>query len=462
MKRISLAGLLLVIAVALAAAQAQTPNPATRSSDSEAGRSRSSPKTSPTPPPVQLSPPRTYPPPAENAEQTQPPAVVLGNAPEGKPDEAGPTATERRSDSSPVNARPLSPQVIQARIVEAERMLKSRPMPTAMTSPSIQLVTLAALDRTSSRVHLVTLYKDIFLTKGSELTMTSSLGAPLNVRILRANGVNTAVAIFDSEGNSLAPLVVEYPIEKKGVFREMAYYTSAHPALLSPELSRSGRAYVHRMLDLAARRLRDKGNFISPQIIAVAERLCLVEHVDHERFRQENRLALFDEVYSLFALNEPDTYRYSVSTAGAGGMVQMIPWAYNLMRQRHPGAGLTPDFVVGMRNHANALEAMLLYMQDTWNDLSANEDVQYALSSGLATQTELLAAGYNSNAARLPSYIRRGGTSWRTLIPRETQMYLQIYKSVESLIPPKPVAAPITQETSPEARRADGPVVDSF
>jgi hypothetical protein len=450
MKRISLAGSLFVVALAMASAQAQTPIPSPNSET----RPRNPVTTSPKPPRIQLLPPRTYPPPAQNSEQPEPPGVVLGNSTEGKPGEAGPAATERRSDAAPVRMRPLSPQVIQARIVEAERMLKSRPLHTAMTSPSIQLVTLAAIDRTSSRVHLITLYKDSFLTKGAEMTLTSSLGMPLTVRILRANGVNTAVAIFDSQGNPLVPLVVEYPIEKQGVFREMAYYTSAHPALLSPELSRSGRAYVHRMLDLATHRLRDKGNPISPQVVAVAERLCLVEHVDHERFRQENRQALFDEVYSLFALNEPDTYRYSVSSAGAGGMVQMIPWAYSLMRQRHPGAGLTPDFVVGMRNHANALEAMLLYMQDTWNDLSANEDVQYALSSGLATPPELLAAGYNSNAARLPAYIRRGGTSWRTLIPRETQVYLQIYKSVESLIPQKPPAQTTAQEQTAKPESA--------
>jgi hypothetical protein len=439
MKRSSLAGSLLVTVITLTVAQAQSPSQPTQPQN--LGKySRITPAASPTPPPVKLEPPKTYPPPGQSAAETQP-GVVVGNQPDARPDEAGPAATERRSEPSTLAARPLAPQVVQARITEAERMLKSRPLPTAMTSPSIQLVTLAALDRSSSRVHLITLYKDSFLTKGGELTITSSLGLPLNVRILRSNFVNTAVAIFDSQGNPLVPLVVEYPIEKKGIFREMAYYTSAHPSLLSPELTRSGRAYVHRMLDLAAHRLREKGKFISPQIITVAERLCLVEHVDHERFRQENRLALFDEVYSLYALNEPDTYRYSVSTAGAGGMVQMIPWAYNLIRQRHPQAGLSPDFVVGMRNHANALEAMLLYMQDTWNDLAANEDVQYALSSGLATQPELLAAGYNSNAARLPGYIRRGGASWRILIPRETQMYLQIYKSVEELIPQKPPPA---------------------
>ena len=52
--------------------------------------------------------------------------------------------------------------------------------------------------------------------------MPSSLGTTLNVRVLRANGVNTAVAIFDSQGRALVPLVVEFPIEKRGVFREMA------------------------------------------------------------------------------------------------------------------------------------------------------------------------------------------------------------------------------------------------
>jgi len=126
----------------------------------------------------------------------------------------------------------------------------------------------------------------------------------------------------------------------------------------------------------------------------------------------------------------------------------MIPWAYNLIRQRHPGVGLTPDFVTGMRNHGNALQAMLLYMQDTWNDLSANDDVKYALNARIATIPELMAAGYNSNAAKLPSYIRRGGQDWRTLIPRETQMYLQIYKSFESLIPLKTRAVSESNEAA--------------
>jgi len=195
-----------------------------------------------------------------------------------------------------------------------------------MTSPSIDLVTLAALDRNTSRIHLLTLYKDTFLTKGSELTMTSSLGSSLSVRVLRANGVNTAVAIFDSQGRSLVPLVVEFPIERRGVFREMAYYNvcASRFALARPVTIRAGICAPND-------RSRNKpfareGNCDLAADCPGGRASVFGEHVDHDRFRLENRLALFDEIYSLFALNEPDTYRYSVSSAGAGGMVQMIPW----------------------------------------------------------------------------------------------------------------------------------------
>lgn len=374
--------------------------------------------------------PRVVTVPAEQpAPIAKPPATVL-------PSTSAAAAEEPRKLMTPPGPiQHLTPSVIQARITEAKRMLRTRPVATAMsTTPSIQFVTVAALERETGKTHFITLSKETFLTKNAQLSTVTSLGTNVNLTVIRANGVNTALTIFTPDGKSLAPLTVEYPIEKGGLFKELAYYTSAHPALLSKDLVRSGQSYVRDMLDLAAKRLSEKGVTISPDLIDVAERLCVVEHVDHERFRNENRLALYDEIYSLFALNELDTYRFSVSTAGAGGMVQMIPWAYNLQRTRHPGVGLMPDFVTGMRNHGNALQAMLLYMNDTWNDLAANDEVQYALNAKLATKTELLAAGYNSNAAKLPGYLKRGRDGWRTLIPRETQMYLAIYKSFDSLV----------------------------
>jgi hypothetical protein len=338
----------------------------------------------------------------------------------------------------PTLPKPLAMNDFRSRLTEAERLLKSKPSLTSFRPVGLSTVTLAALEEGSSQIHLITLAKETFLSKGMQVVSTTSLGRLVHVNVLRANGVNTAVAIFDDAGKSYTPLVVEFPIEKFGAVREIAYYTSAHPALLSPEVVRSGQSYVRTMIDLAAKRLKLTGVNIAPNVLDVAEHLCIVEHTDHDRFRKENRINLFQEIYSLYALNELDTYRYSVSFAGAGGMVQMIPSTYQMIRRLHPGAGLNPDFVAGMRNHANALEAMLIYMQDTWNDLLLNPEVTNALSAKIATPAELMAAGYNSNPAKLPLYIRRGGTAWRSLIPRETQMYLQIYQSLDSVVSIKP------------------------
>jgi len=408
---------------------------------------------------TQAAPPRQWPAPSPTPQPT----------PSASPASAWPSPTSvspAPSNLSPAAAafvvaaplqpaRPLPVARFRQRVADAQRQLKSRLTLTSM--PSTTAVTVAALDPDSSQIHLVTLFKDTFLKRGSELYLTTSLGTPVRFEVVRPNYVNTAVRISDAKGRQLVPLVVEYPIEKGGRFREMAYYTSAHPALLSPDVVKHGKEYVRNMLDLAADRLKGKGKIITKEIVDIAERLCVVEHVDHGRFRAEHRGQLYEEVYALFGLNELDTYRYSVSSAGAGGMVQMIPPTYQMVRRLHPAVGLNPDFVAGMRNHGNALEAMLLYMQDTWNDLALREEVLEALRTNTATQTELVAAGYNSNPARLPLYLRRGGPGWRTLIPRETQMYLQIYASVESLVQfknrgadPKP-AAPQPQQSAPAA-----------
>src|ERR1051325_10542170 len=59
------------------------------------------------------------------------------------------SATAEITSRSPLA---LSPPLIQSRISEAERLLKSKPMTTALTTtPNIQFVTVAALDRSTQR-----------------------------------------------------------------------------------------------------------------------------------------------------------------------------------------------------------------------------------------------------------------------------------------------------------------------
>lgn len=322
---------------------------------------------------------------------------------------------------------------LQNKIEEAKRLMQSRPIPTAMTTSFLvtDVVRIAFYDWTTSRIDFAVLTKESFLSRDAQIPLTTTNGKFVTIRIIRANGVNTPVTIFDSVNQAHTPLVVQYPIERGGRFAEMAYYVSTHPGVVTPEVVNAGKLYVRNTIDIARQKLQQKGYFISAQSADIAERLSTVEHVDHQRFRNEYHPNIYNDIFTLYALNAGNTYRYSVSSAGAGGMVQMIPSTYRMIRSRYFNVNLLPDFVEGMRNHDNAAQAMLLYIQLTWNDLVANSTITQALADGLATPAELMSAGYNSNPAKLAGYIRRGGTSWRNLIPRETQIYLQIYASLE-------------------------------
>ncbi len=307
---------------------------------------------------------------------------------------------------------------------------------TSSTEPMTMLtpVRIAYYDWDTKKVEYIVLSKEAFLSRDSPTTVLSSNGKPMTSRTIRANGVNTPIVLTDSSGKSHLPILVQYPVERGGRYYETAYYMSTHPGIVTPETVTAGRMYVRNVIDISRERLKTKGFPIQPKVADIAERLATVEHVDHLRFRTEFHPNIYNDIFTLFALNEGQTYRYSVSSAGAGGMVQMIPSTYRIVRSRYPNAGLMPDFVEGMRDHVNAGQAMLLYMQMTWDDLLSRPAVTNALLTGIATQEQLMAAGYNSNPARLAGYISRGGAGWTTLIPRETQIYLRIYESLERAV----------------------------
>jgi hypothetical protein len=344
---------------------------------------------------------------------------------------------------------PLTMMKLQEKLDEGRELLKSQ-----ANVGDGNIVVLAVLDGETSKVDLVTVAKELFLTKGAKLYATAQGGRGINVTIVRANGVNTAVRVNDAAtGKELTPLTVAYPIVKGGALTEVAYYNSAHPGVLVSDVAMAGQTYISGMLDKAANELAATGIHVAPDIVNIAEHLCVVEHTDHKRFISESHSDLLPEIVSLYALNQGDTFRYSVSTAGAGGMIQMIPRTYDSVRQQHPGVPLQTDFVAGMRDHANALKAMLLYMNDTWSNLAVSSEVQEAMRNGIATKPELLAAGYNSNPARLPMYLKNGGANWKTLIPAETQMYLNIYGEVD-----RNIAFP-NRETTERVAQTDAPSV---
>jgi hypothetical protein len=356
--------------------------------------------------------------------------------------EGGVAASQNTSANAASPIRNLSFSQMKSKIAEAKRQLQSRPLATALVEGTVptDYVRVAFQDSKSNHIDYFVLSKEAFLSTESEKLISSENGRQLRVRTIRGNGVNTPIVVTDDSGTAQLPLMVQYPVVRNGRYMETAYYMSTHPGLVTPEVVNAGRYYVRNVIEIARERLREKGIVIQPKLADIAERLATVEHVDHTRFRTEYHPNIYNDIFTLYALNEGQTYRYSVSSAGAGGMVQMIPSTYRMVRSWHPNVPLIPDFVEGMRNHVNATQAMLLYMQRTWNDLVASPTVADAFSSGIATQEQLMAAGYNSNPARIAGYINRGGENWTSLIPRETKIYLQIYDSIEKHVPMTPRA----------------------
>src|SRR5262249_24347943 len=157
-------------------------------------------------------------------------------------------ASAPASDISSPSNTPLAPGQIGEKISEAKQLLGSR-----STNPAS--VAMAALDPQTSQISIFSVPKDSFLITGSDLNATTQLGNSVVMHIINANGVNTSVSVKDTaSGRQLIPLVVQYPIVKDGVFTETAYYTSAHPALMSTDVTKAGNAYVTSMLETAAQR----------------------------------------------------------------------------------------------------------------------------------------------------------------------------------------------------------------
>ncbi|HTK26176.1 MAG TPA: hypothetical protein VL327_06435 [Pyrinomonadaceae bacterium] len=368
--------------------------------------------------------------PSENEDADEKPLVV-GNATRSN------GIDSQRSTTGFSNVRTLSFGEIKSKIAEARRDMMTRTQTTAIADPIVPVITvkIAFYNWKAQRVDFVSLTKDDFLSTSGLKQAVSTSGKMMTVRTIRGNGVNTPLEIRDESGQLQLPLLVQYPVEKGGRIVETAYYMSTHPGLVTPEVVNAGKFYVRNVIEIARDRLKSKGIVIQPKVADIAERLATVEHVDHDRFRNEPAQNIFNDIFTLYALNEGQTYRYSVSSAGAGGMVQMIPSTYRMIRSRYSNVGLMPDFVEGMRNHVNATEAMLLYMQMTWDDLRSSPTITGAMADGTATQEQLMAAGYNSNPARLAGYINRGGANWTALIPAETKIYLQIYSALEKNVP---------------------------
>lgn len=182
----------------------------------------------------------------------------------------------------------------------------------------------------------------------------------------KTNGVNTQFAVVEPQGYVVYAL--RRVVTSGDSYREVVY-TPYVEALDTPMVREYGKAYLQLLTqevyrELEGRKIRSlvsREAYVHERVPQeVIENLIVIEHIDHERFETEPMVGLVREVYTILGVNLGLAYNYAKSTAGARGLLQVIPSTYAGMQRKYPEAGLVSDFVHGMTDHHNAIKAAIL------------------------------------------------------------------------------------------------------
>lgn len=236
----------------------------------------------------------------------------------------------------------------------------------------------------------------------------------------RENGINSDIACIDPPGGKV--VAVKYPVSNEGnrfgpgdpVIQ--AVYTPYSAEIKTEEVIKKGIDVQNGFIEKAYARLRDRGvlsrAFAGRRVVDVIPKdvlrvLLLNEHIDPGEFKSAAvTKPLAERVLTVIATNRDKAYAYSISPAGARGLVQMIPSTYSLLLSRYPAAGLKGDFHATMGDPTNAVMAQVLLCDSDWEAIRARIDLP-AERVG-----PYLAAAYNGGVGRVLSVLSHDQTDW--------------------------------------------------
>ena len=240
------------------------------------------------------------------------------------------------------------------------------------------------------------------------------------ISMRRENGINTDFACVAPAGGKV--LAVKYPVSNEGNRFGVgdpvieAVYTPYSAEIKTEEVVKAGIEIQERFVHKAYSKLKDKAifSFAFPgrKVVDVIPRdvlqvLLMNEHIDPGEFKSQGLTrALVDRVLTVIATNEENAYAYSVSSAGARGLVQMIPSTYSLIANKYPAAGLMRDFARGMADPINAVMAQILLCDSDWQAIRTRSEIPPERIG------PYLAAAYNGGVGRVLSMLTHSETDW--------------------------------------------------
>ena len=187
-------------------------------------------------------------------------------------------------------------------------------------------------------------------------------------------------------------------------------------------------------VDKAYARLRQRavlsrafeGRFVADAIPKNIMSVLLVnEHIDPGDFSEESVTGpLVERVLTVIGTNRDKAYLYSISSAGAHGLVQMIPSTYYRIAGLYSAAGLMSSFTQGMADPVNAIMAQVLLCDSDWHSIREISDIP-ATKIG-----PYLAAAYNGGVGRVLSVLSNDQADWMDDPESGSQPTMKVSRSV--------------------------------
>jgi hypothetical protein len=236
----------------------------------------------------------------------------------------------------------------------------------------------------------------------------------------RSNGINSDIQCLQPAGGRV--VAVKYPVSNEGnrfgadepVIQ--AIYTPYSGEIKTPEVLDRGVEVIDSFIERAYSRLEHRkvysrafpGRLVVKVIPKeIVRTLIINEHIDPSEFTSATMTKpLAERVLTVIATNKDKAYAYSISPAGARGLVQMIPSTYRLISNKYPEAELKASFHAAMVDAVNAMVAQVLLCDSDWEAIESKTHIP-ADRVG-----PYLAAAYNGGVGRVLTILNHEKTEF--------------------------------------------------
>lgn len=246
-----------------------------------------------------------------------------------------------------------------------------------------------------------------------------------DIKLVSFNGVNSRFAVNNPAGGTV--IALKYLITKDGKtqkeVRDRMYegiYVPYSANLKTPEVIEAGKSYLNAVIaqaELELAQVRSHSHPGQTLVEAIPEAhikaLIYAEHVSMWEYNNVPRVELINKVNTLFGSNGADTYKYSVSSAGASGLAQFMPSTYASLVKRRKDIKLKTDFVEGMRDHVNAVKAMYGLLDDYLSTVKTLTGPAFVTDYAF----DYAAAAYNGGPVKVARAANNYGHSWHLVQP---------------------------------------------